>query len=106
MHMPSLRGYQTCIVGATGFVYYNCQGYGMQVSHMTPRRIGGGTVPQGRPSHLPGGTQADSQVPQLASVSLTMSTSPLSPAEAGALQLAAAEACCPKVHTLHHAFCA
>ena len=71
----------------------------MQASRMTPQLIAGGTDPQGHPSHLPGGIQAGSSGPQQASTSLTTSISLLNQAEAGALQLVAAEACCLKVST-------
>lgn len=72
---------------------------GMQGSHMTPQLIAGGTDPRGHPSRLPGETQAGLPGPQQASLSLTTSISPLNQAEAGALQPAAAEACCLKVRT-------
>ena len=74
----------------------------MQASHMTPQRIDGGTGLQGRPSHLPAGTRAVLPGPQQASSSLTTSISPPNQAEAGALQLAGAVACCPKVGTVLH----
>ncbi len=67
---------------------------------MIPLRTDGGIVPRVHPSRLPEETQEALRVLLQASMSRTMCISPLSPAEAGALQQAEGGACFPKVHSL------